>query len=78
MDTHQPSPTAVLEHLDGLVNEKEAAAFLGFTARALQKWRLIGGGPRFVKINERSVRYRRRDLNSWVDARLRQNTSQTP
>lgn len=64
-----------LGYLDQLVNEKEAAAFLGYTIRALQNWRLRGGGPQFVKVSSRSIRYRRRDLMVWVDARLRQNTS---
>lgn len=62
-------------YLDQLVNEKEAAAFLGYTIRALQNWRLRGSGPQFVKVSARSIRYRRRDLMAWVDARLRQNTS---
>jgi len=61
--------------LDQLVNEKEAAAFLGYTMRALQNWRLRGGGPQFVKVSARSIRYRRRDLLAWTEARLRQNTS---
>ena len=62
-------------YLDQLVNEKEAAAFLGYTIRALQNWRLRGGGPQFVKVSARSIRYRRRDLFAWVEARLRENTS---
>lgn len=62
-------------YLDQLVCEKEAAALLGYTIRALQNWRLRGGGPQFVKVSARSIRYRRRDLNDWVEARLRTNTS---
>jgi len=65
-----------LGYLDQLVCEKEAAAFLGYTVRALQNWRLRGGGPLFVKVSARSIRYRRRDLNAWVEARLRASTSE--
>ncbi len=64
------------EYLDQLVCEKEAAAFLGYTVRALQNWRLRGGGPQFVKVSARSIRYRRRDIIAWVEARLRTSTSQ--
>ena len=61
--------------LDRLVNEHEAAAFLGYTTRALQNWRGRGGGPTFVKVSDRSVRYRHCDLVDWIKARLRVSTS---
>lgn len=64
-----------LGYLDQLVCEKEAAAFLGYTIRALQNWRLRGGGPQFVKVSSRSIRYRRRDLMAWTEERIRQSTS---
>lgn len=64
------------EYLDQLLNENEAARMLGFTIRALQNWRVRGGGPQFVKLSKRSVRYRRRDLLEWINIHLRANTSQ--
>lgn len=64
------------DYFDRLIGENEAAQFLGYTVRALQNWRVRGGGPRFVKVSSRSIRYRRRDLNAWIEARLRSNTSQ--
>lgn len=60
---------------DALVRESEAAAFLGFTPRALQLWRQTGGGPRFVRVSSRAIRYRRRDLVAWAEARLTHSTS---
>ena len=64
------------EYLDQLLNEHDAARMLGFTIRALQNWRVRGGGPQFVKISKRSVRYRRRDLLTWVNKHIKVNTSQ--
>lgn len=64
------------EYLDQLLNEHEAARMLGFTVRALQNWRVRGGGPQFVKISKRSVRYQRRDLLAWVNKHMKSNTSQ--
>ncbi len=64
------------DFLDRLVNENEAAELLGYTARALQGWRLRGGGPEFVRVSARSIRYRRRDLLAWADDRVCRNTSQ--
>ena len=63
-------------YLDRLVNEKEAAEFLGYTVRALQNWRIRGGGPKFVKVSSRSVRYRLRDLLEWSESKLVSSTSE--
>ncbi len=60
---------------DALLNESQAASLLGFTPRALQMWRYRGGGPKFVKVSSRAIRYRRRDLLDWVEARVRSSTS---
>ncbi|MCC3305534.1 helix-turn-helix transcriptional regulator [Sneathiella sp. HT1-7] len=61
---------------DGLINEKQAAEYLGYTVRALQNWRVRGGGPKFVRISPRSIRYRLRDLDAWIDERTVASTSQ--
>lgn len=63
------------DHLDRLIGESEAADFLGYTARALQNWRVRGGGPQFVRVSSRSIRYRRRDLIAWADSLLISSTS---
>jgi len=63
------------EYLDRLLDESAAAEFLGYTQRALQNWRVRGGGPRFVKVSSRSIRYRRRDLIAWAERRLCTSTS---
>ncbi len=71
-DTLQRDP----DFLDRNLTEKEAAAFIGYTPRALQSWRLKGGGPKFVKVSARSIRYRRRELLKWANERLVASTSQ--
>lgn len=60
-----------------LVTEHEAADMLCYSVRALQNWRHRGGGPRFVKVSARSVRYRIADLLDWIDARTVAHTSET-
>lgn len=59
-----------------LISEKEAAVFLGFTPRFLQARRIRGGGPQFVRISRRAIRYRIRDLEKWIEERMRMNTSE--
>lgn len=63
-------------YLDSLINEQEAASFLGYTVRALQNWRVRGGGPLFIKVSARSIRYRRRDLIAWIDSLACRSTSE--
>lgn len=63
-------------YYDGLIDEKRAADMLGYTVRALQNWRVRGGGPKFVKVSARSIRYRRRDLIAWIEAHTISHTSQ--
>ena len=65
------------DDLDQLMDERTAAGLLCYTVRALQNWRHRGGGPRFIKVSARSVRYRRRDLLEWVEARSVASTSQS-
>ena len=64
------------DYLDRLINENEAAGFIGYSVRALQGWRVKGGGPRFIKVSARSIRYRRRDLIAWAESRLKASTSE--
>ncbi|MEW6237081.1 MAG: DNA-binding protein [Candidatus Omnitrophota bacterium] len=58
-----------------LLNERAAAAFLGFTVSALRNWRWRGGGTRFLKISAKAIRYQASDLQAWIDERLRTSTS---
>jgi hypothetical protein len=52
---------------DVLLREEDAADLLSLSVRTLQSWRIRRAGPPFVQVG-RSVRYRRRDLISWIDA----------
>jgi predicted DNA-binding transcriptional regulator AlpA len=69
--------TTADNNLDQLMDEREAASILCYSVRALQNWRHRGGGPKYVKVSARSVRYRRRDLLEWVESRVVANTSQS-
>ena len=64
------------DYLDRFIDENEAAIFIGYSVRALQGWRFKGGGPRFIKVSSRSIRYRRRELIEWAESRLRASTSE--
>jgi excisionase family DNA binding protein len=57
-----------------LLTQSEAAKVLRLSERTLERLRLSGGGPLYVKAG-RAVRYRESDLESWIDARVVSSTS---
>jgi len=61
---------------DQLLTEREAASLICYSQRALQNWRLRGGGPKYVKVSARSIRYQRRDVVEWIESRKRVSTAQ--
>ena len=60
---------------DQLMTEKDVASLICITPRALQNWRLRGGGPEYVKIG-RSVRYQRSDVMQFIDERKKRHSTQ--
>jgi excisionase family DNA binding protein len=57
-----------------LLTADSAASYLGCSPATLEKWRVKGGGPRFIKMG-RLVRYRLHDLDMWVNDRVRSSTA---
>lgn len=48
-----------------MMNEKDAAKYLGMSVAWFQRKRVTGGGPPFSKVGQ-SVRYSLRDLDYWL------------
>jgi excisionase family DNA binding protein len=48
----------------------KAARYLGISEAALRLWRSEGKGPRHFRAGEKLVRYRRADLDAWIEERL--------
>jgi predicted DNA-binding transcriptional regulator AlpA len=71
----QPSAAASQIENTLLLTEKQTAERLALSVRTLQGWRVSGGGPPFVKMGGRCVRYRARDIERWLEERLRASTS---
>jgi Helix-turn-helix domain len=49
-----------------LFNTEETASILNMAPETLREWRVTGGGPRFVH-KGRYIRYRKRDLETWLN-----------
>ena len=60
---------------DLLLDQRQAARILGLSVRTLERHRIAGTGPRFARLG-RLVRYRRKDLDRWVEGNLRNSTSE--
>ncbi len=54
----------------------DAAAYCGLSKSTLDKYRLTGDGPAFLKLG-RSVVYDRADLEAWLNARRFNSTAET-
>ena len=63
------------DYWNALIDEEQAGSFLGLSARTMQKFRQEGGGPPYIVVSARCIRYRRKDMRRWADARVRTSTS---
>ena len=59
------------------LNRKEIEAEYGITARWLELATVKGDGPIMTKISRRMVRYRRADIEAWLESKRVENTAQT-
>jgi hypothetical protein len=55
--------------MTALLTSREAASILHLSERTLERWRVAGIGPRFVRLNH-SIRYRQQYLDAHVAARV--------
>lgn len=55
--------------LDDAITRRETAKLIGLSVAALDQLRYRGDGPPFFRAGARHVRYVRRDVLAWRDAR---------
>lgn len=60
---------------NSILTTKEAALYLGVSKAFLERDRWAGARIPFLKIGSRAVRYRQSDLDSYIESRVRQSTS---
>jgi excisionase family DNA binding protein len=61
---------------DELLTVEEAAERLKISKHTLNRWRVTGEGPPFVKYGPRLVRYLEVALTDWEKRRTRRSTSE--
>jgi predicted DNA-binding transcriptional regulator AlpA len=73
-DCGAASGDAIMQY-DELLTVEEAATRLKISKHTLNRWRVTGEGPPFVKYGPRLVRYLEGALTDWEKRRTRRSTS---
>ncbi len=60
--------------MDYLLDDEKLSSVLDVSVGTLANWRYQGRGPRFVKVG-RHVRYRRSDVEDWLERNARESTA---
>jgi len=58
-----------------ILTTEQAAAHLALGRSTLGKWRCAGTGPKFIKLGLRRVGYHKTDLDEWIAARPRHEST---
>ncbi len=61
--------------VEQMIDETATAKLLGVSKRTLQGWRWRGGGPPFLRIGMRAIRYDPCALRAWIEEQRRTSTS---
>ena len=72
----QPDTSAVADAAaSNLLTTREAAVVLRVNHKRLERWRMTGEGPAYVRMTSKSIAYRRCDIDAFVADRLRTSTA---
>jgi len=61
-----------------LLTTADLGEVLGMTRTAIYNMRHRGDGPRWIRIDARSVRYRPEDVEAWLEERAAATASEAP
>ena len=73
-DLHSSDPACFSEQ--ELLTPREAAAYLRVSKSYLDKLRVYGGGPRFLRLGKRKILYPKTQLDNWAAERLFESTGE--
>jgi hypothetical protein len=71
MDFKHNTPLATVDDPPSspLISADAAASYVQLHERTLANYRVLGTGPRYVRVGRRAF-YRRADLDAWLDAHV--------
>jgi predicted DNA-binding transcriptional regulator AlpA len=59
-----------------VLSEDQAAELVGLSVRTLQRFRVDGRGPRYLKLGRKRVAYSEADIAAWLERCGRESTSE--
>jgi len=65
-----------MEQQRRILRQRDAARYIALAESTLEKLRGTGGGPPFVRLGARAIGYDIVDLDLWIEAQKRNNTSE--
>ena len=54
--------------MSDLFNTAQAAHYVVISPSTLEHWRMLGRGPKVTKLGPRLKRYRKHDLDQWIES----------
>jgi predicted DNA-binding transcriptional regulator AlpA len=75
MTTPPGSVSAPIAACSNIMRTRDAAAYIGLAESTLEKRRVSGGGPKFIRLG-RSIRYRVEDLEAFLAEHVFGSTSE--
>jgi len=67
MQENTPAPNEPAQSPDDMLPDTDAARYLGVAVQSVRNWRWKGIGPKYHRVGQRMVRYRRRDLDAFIE-----------
>ncbi len=60
---------------DNLLNTEQVADLAGLSPRTIKQMRQTGNGPRYFRLGERTIRYKREDINEWIEKKYQETAT---
>ncbi|MFG0251291.1 MAG: helix-turn-helix transcriptional regulator [Phycisphaerales bacterium JB038] len=73
--THPPDAPASPILGEPLLAPAALATELGVTTKTLERWRMTGDGPPFLRISRKVIRYRKADVEAFLAGRVAASTA---
>lgn len=75
-EIHRERDASIPENVNELLDEYQTAKLVHSSVSKLRRDRWAGGGIPFVKLSDKgAVRYRRKDIDEFIESRVRKSTS---
>lgn len=59
-----------------LYSPEETSTVLGVSKGTLANWRVMGKGPKYCKISGKSIRYKKTEIDNYIERSERASTSE--